>query len=58
MTARKWVLKCHFAGVPKREDLELVEETLPALGDEGMNIQKWSRGYAKLIITFQWLPYV
>ena len=34
-TAHKWILKSHFAGVPKREDLDIVEETLPALGDEG-----------------------
>ena len=38
MTARKWILKSHFAGFPKREDLEIVEETLPALGDEGIGL--------------------
>lgn len=31
--ARKYVLRSHFSGFPKKEDLELVEETLPALQD-------------------------
>lgn len=39
MTARKWILKSHFAGFPKREDLEIVEETLPALGDEDFLVE-------------------
>ena len=30
---RRWVLKQHFDGMPKREDFELVEEELPALQD-------------------------
>ncbi|XP_064386880.1 prostaglandin reductase 1-like [Halichondria panicea] len=30
---RKWVLKSHFSGMPKREDLDLVEEELPPLKD-------------------------
>ena len=33
--ARKWVLRSHFSGLPKREDLEIVEEELPALKDGG-----------------------
>ena len=36
--ARKWVIKSHFCGWPKREDLEIVEEELPALKDEGWSI--------------------
>lgn len=32
---RKWVLKSHFSGLPKREDLEIVEEQLPELKDGG-----------------------
>ncbi|KAL5481907.1 hypothetical protein EMCRGX_G022181 [Ephydatia muelleri] len=31
--ARKYVLKSHFQGLPKREDLEIVEEELPPLKD-------------------------
>ena len=30
---RRWVLKHHFDGLPKRQDFELVEEELPALKD-------------------------
>ena len=45
-TAHKWILKSHFAGVPKREDLDIVEETLLALGDEGT-----VRGYMHLAGT-------
>lgn len=30
---RKWTLKSHFSGLPKREDLEIVEEQLPELKD-------------------------
>ena len=33
--ARKWVLRSHFSGLPKREDLEIVEEELPPLKDGG-----------------------
>ena len=33
--ARKWILKSHFSGLPKREDLEIVEEDLPPLKDGG-----------------------
>ena len=32
---RKWVLKSHFCGMPKREDLDIVEEELPPLKDGG-----------------------
>ena len=32
---RKYVLKSYFSGFPKKECLELVEETLPALKDGG-----------------------
>lgn len=33
--ARKYILKSHFNGLPKATDLELVEEELPELKDEG-----------------------
>ncbi len=33
---RKYVIKSYFDGLPKREDLELVEETLPPLKDGGI----------------------
>ncbi len=36
MSARKWVLKSRFSGLPKREDLEIVEEELPPIKDGGM----------------------
>ena len=29
------MLKSHFSGLPKREDLEIVEEELPPLKDGG-----------------------
>ena len=29
--ARKYVLRSHFSGFPKREALEIVEETLPPI---------------------------
>ena len=35
MKARKYVLRSHFSGLPKREDLEIVEEELPPLKDGG-----------------------
>ena len=35
MKCRKWVLRSHFSGLPKREDLEIVEEELPPLKDGG-----------------------
>merc|ERR1712142_748431 len=31
--ARRWVLKHHFAGPPKKEDFDLVEEELPEVKD-------------------------
>ena len=33
--SRKWTLKSHFSGLPKREDLEIVEEQVPQLKDGG-----------------------
>ena len=36
MKCRKWVLRSHFSGIPKKEDLEIVEEELPPLKDGGM----------------------
>ncbi len=36
VTRRKYVLRSYFEGMPKREDLELVEETLPPLKDGGL----------------------
>ena len=33
--ARKYVLRSHFSGLPKREDLKIVEEELPAIKDGG-----------------------
>ena len=33
--SRKYTLKSHFSGLPKREDLEIVEEELPQLKDGG-----------------------
>ena len=36
--ARKWVIRSHFSGVPKREDLEIVEEELPPLKDGGQAV--------------------
>ena len=35
MKARKWVLVKHFDGEPKDENLELVEEELPDLKENG-----------------------
>ena len=32
---RKWILKSHFVGLPKSENVELVEEDLPPLGEGG-----------------------
>ena len=34
---RKWIIKNHFSGMPKREDLYIVEEELPPLKDGGIN---------------------
>ena len=55
MTARKWILKSHFAGFPKREDLEIVEETLPALGNEGRPY--WPRVYYNMHASSRHAPY-
>ena len=35
---KKYVLRSHFSGSPKKEDLELVEETLPPLKDGGESL--------------------
>ena len=35
MKCRKWVLRSRFSGLPKREDLEIVEEELPPVKDGG-----------------------
>lgn len=42
--ARKYVLRSHFSGAPKREDLELVEEELPPLKDGGKYRRKGVTG--------------
>ena len=36
-TAQKFVLAAHFQGDPKRSDLKIVEEKLPALNDGGVS---------------------
>ena len=36
--ARKWVVRSHFVGQPKREDLEIVEEELPSIKDGGQGV--------------------
>ena len=36
--ARKWVVRSHFVGLPKREDLEIVEEELPPIKDGGQGV--------------------
>ena len=36
--ARKWVVRSHFDGQPKREDLEIVEEELPPIKDGGQGV--------------------
>ena len=36
--ARKWVVRSHFVGQPKREDLEIVEEELPPIKDGGQEV--------------------
>ena len=33
---RKYVLRSHFSGLPKKEDLEIVEEEFGPLKDGGM----------------------
>ena len=37
-TAKKFVLAAHFQGAPKRSDLKIVEEKLPALNDGGESL--------------------
>ena len=41
---RKYVIKSLFDGMPKREDLEIVEETLPPLKDGGMHEHRQGGG--------------
>lgn len=49
---RKWTLKSHFSGLPKREDLEIVEEQLPELKDGGRyRIKKISTIYKSKVQT-------
>ena len=38
VTARKYVLRAHFSGLPRREDVEIVEEKLPPLKDGGIRV--------------------
>ena len=38
MKARKWVVRSHFVGQAKREDLEIVEEELPPIKDGGQGV--------------------
>lgn len=38
MKGKKWVLTRHFDGEPKAEDMELVEEDLPELKDNGITL--------------------
>ena len=33
--AQKYIVDAHFKGMPKRSDLKIVEESLPALKDGG-----------------------
>ena len=40
VVAKKYVLKSHFQGLPKREDLEIVEEELPPLKDGGRALDR------------------
>ncbi len=47
-TARKWVLKSHFSGLPKREDLEIVEEKLPPIKDGGRQVERHGHTLADL----------
>ena len=35
MTTRKYIVAAQFQGTPKRSDLKIVEEKLPALNDGG-----------------------
>ena len=36
LTTRKWIVRKSYKGTPKRDDLEIVEETLPPRKDGGM----------------------
>jgi len=49
--ARKWILRSYFENFPKREDVELVEEDLPALQDGGRcNLAGYSNKFGCWII--------
>ena len=57
---RKYILKSHFSGMPKREDLEIVEETLPALQDGGglslelICVDLCSYGFHTFLVAVNW----
>jgi hypothetical protein len=40
MKVFKWILTQHFHGEPKNEDLQLVEEELPELNENGFTLLK------------------
>ena len=45
--ARKWVVRSHFVGQPKREDLEIVEEELSPIKDGGQEVEGRGSGCAR-----------
>ena len=47
MKARKWVVRSHFVGQPKREDLEIVEEELSPIKDGGQEVEGRGSGCAR-----------
>jgi len=49
---RKWVLRSHFAGLPRREDFEIVEEELPSIKNGGQCLHTWSLEYQLLLQFF------
>lgn len=54
--AKKFIIQKHFDGFPKREDLKLVEEELPALKDGGERISPCNLLYSRKRLTVaQWL---
>ena len=53
--ARKYVLRSHFSGLPKREDLEIVEEELPALKDGGQTYVPTRGLHVQVAGPLQWL---
>ena len=48
--ARKYVLRSYFSGLPKRDDVEIVEEELPALQDGGQGTKPCFAAVDLLII--------